>query len=98
MFGVNNKLLEESKQGEIYLAEPPVEKPVKKMFIESYGCQMNFSDTEIVASILQSSGYASTNDFNEADVIFVNTCAIRENAEQRVRQRLTEFKKAKKGK
>ena len=89
-------MLEESKQGEIYQVKNTDTKPAKKMFIESYGCQMNFSDTEIVASILQNSGYTTTDDFNEADVIFVNTCAIRENAEQRVRQRLTEFKKAKK--
>lgn len=68
----------------------------KKLYMESYGCQMNFSDSEIVASILKDEGYSTTKDFNEADVIFVNTCAIRENAEQRVRVRLTDFKKAKK--
>jgi tRNA-2-methylthio-N6-dimethylallyladenosine synthase len=68
----------------------------KKLYLESYGCQMNFSDSEIVASILKDQGFSTTKDFNEADVIFVNTCAIRENAEQKVRKRLTEFKNAKK--
>ena len=96
MFSDKNKLINETKQGEIYLAEKVIGKQEKKMFIESYGCQMNFSDTEIVASILKDNGFITTNDFFDADVIFVNTCAIRENAEQRVRQRLTEFKKAKK--
>ena len=67
----------------------------KKLFLESYGCQMNFSDSEIVASILAEKGYATTQNFEEADVIFVNTCAIRENAEQRVRQRLQDYKKVK---
>ena len=96
MFEEINKVIIESKQGEVFMAEQVIDRPLKKMFLESYGCQMNFSDTEIVASILKNQGYATTNNFNEADVIFVNTCAIRENAELRVRQRLTEFKKAKK--
>ena len=96
MFEEINKVIVESKQGEVFMAEQVIDRPLKKMFLESYGCQMNFSDTEIVASILKNQGYATTNNFNEADVIFVNTCAIRENAELRVRQRLTEFKKAKK--
>ena len=96
MFDDQNKVIEESRQGEIYQPDPAIERSSKKLFIESYGCQMNFSDTEIVASILKDNGFSTTNDFNEADVIFVNTCAIRENAELRVRQRLTEFKKAKK--
>ena len=58
----------------------------RKLYLESYGCQMNFSDSEIVASILKDEGFTTTKDFTEADVIFVNTCAIRENAENRVRQ------------
>jgi tRNA-2-methylthio-N6-dimethylallyladenosine synthase len=70
----------------------------KKLFIESYGCAMNFSDSEIVASILTKQGFALTSDYTEADVIFVNTCAIRENAESRVRQRLYDFKKVKRKK
>lgn len=68
----------------------------KKMFIESYGCAMNFSDSEIVASILSEKGYATTQDFNEADIILINTCAIRENAENKVRHRLKEFNAVKK--
>src|ERR1043166_4300012 len=68
----------------------------KKMFLESYGCQMNFSDSEIVASILTAEGFGLTNNFEEADLILVNTCAIRENAENKVRQRLQDYKRAKK--
>jgi tRNA-2-methylthio-N6-dimethylallyladenosine synthase len=68
----------------------------KKLYLESYGCQMNFSDSEIVASILYKNGYSTTEDINEADLIFVNTCAIRENAENKVRQRLQDYGKVKK--
>ena len=64
----------------------------KKLFLESYGCQMNFSDSEIVASILTEKGFSMTQNFEEADLIFINTCAIRENAELRVRNRLNDFK------
>ncbi len=63
----------------------------KKLYIESYGCQMNFSDSEIVTSILQEGGYATTANFETADVILLNTCAIRDNAEQKVRNRLKNF-------
>ena len=66
------------------------------MFIESYGCQMNFSDSEIVASILAEAGYQITNELNEADLILVNTCSIRDKAEQTIRKRLTTFQKVKK--
>jgi len=65
------------------------------LYIESYGCAMNFSDSEIVASILLDKGFETTKDFFNADVIFINTCSIRENAEVRVRNRLKEFKVAK---
>lgn len=68
----------------------------KKLYIESYGCQMNFSDSEIVTSILQENGYATTSTAADADVILLNTCAIRENAEQKVRHRLTQFTHLKK--
>lgn len=91
-----NKIIDESKQGEALLIPGPENPNGKKLFLESYGCAMNFSDSEIVASILKDQGFTTTQDFNEADVIFVNTCAIREGAEQRVRKRLTDFKKAKK--
>src|SRR4030095_887062 len=67
----------------------------KKFYIESYGCQMNFSDSEIVASILNNEGYGATRNFEEADLVLLNTCSIREKAEQTVRKRLTEFRKVK---
>lgn len=70
------------------LADEPGALGKKKLYIESYGCQMNFSDSEIVASILKDNGYATTSSAEEADVIFLNTCAIRDNAEQKVRNRL----------
>ncbi len=68
----------------------------RKLYLESYGCQMNFSDSEIVASILNDAGFSTTRNEAEADLVLLNTCAIRENAEQRVRTRLRQFKKAKK--
>ena len=67
----------------------------RKLYIESYGCQMNFSDSEIVTSIMKENGYDTTDDFNNADVIFLNTCSIREKAELTVRKRLTDFNKVK---
>ena len=63
----------------------------KKLFIETYGCQMNVADTEVVASIMEMDGYSLTDNDREADAIFVNTCSIRDNAEQRVVQRLEYF-------
>lgn len=70
----------------------------RKLYIESYGCQMNFSDSEIVASILQKEGYDTTSDVLLADIVFLNTCSIREKAEQTVRNRLTHFTALKKQK
>lgn len=70
----------------------------KKLYIESYGCQMNFSDSEIVASIMKENGFDTTSDFEQADVIFLNTCSIREKAEQTVRKRLSQFNTVKKNK
>jgi tRNA-2-methylthio-N6-dimethylallyladenosine synthase len=70
----------------------------RKLYIESYGCQMNFSDSEIVASILEKEGFDTTSEISQADVIFLNTCSIREKAEQTIRYRLTHihgFKKHK---
>ncbi len=64
------------------------EKKVRKLFIESYGCAMNFADSEVVASIMAEVGVVTTNDEMEADIIFINTCSIRDNAEQRIRNRL----------
>src|SRR5689334_12866960 len=70
----------------------------RKLYIESYGCQMNFSDSEIVASILQKEGFDTTSDINLADVVFLNTCSIREKAEQTVRFRLNHINGLKKHK
>ncbi|MCH1611789.1 MAG: tRNA (N6-isopentenyl adenosine(37)-C2)-methylthiotransferase MiaB [Flavobacteriales bacterium] len=68
----------------------------KKLYLESYGCQMNFSDSEIVASILDKNGYSTTRNLEESDLILLNTCSIREKAEFTVRNRLKSFKKLKK--
>jgi tRNA-2-methylthio-N6-dimethylallyladenosine synthase len=70
----------------------------KKFYIESYGCQMNFSDSEIVASILNREGFGATRNYLDADLVLLNTCSIREKAEQTVRKRLTEFRKIKEAK
>jgi tRNA-2-methylthio-N6-dimethylallyladenosine synthase len=70
----------------------------RKLYIESYGCQMNFSDSEIVASILAKEGFDTTSDIKAADVVFLNTCSIREKAEQTVRHRLTHINGLKKTK
>ncbi|MGB3849592.1 MAG: tRNA (N6-isopentenyl adenosine(37)-C2)-methylthiotransferase MiaB [Tunicatimonas sp.] len=67
----------------------------RKLYVESYGCQMNFSDSEIVTSIMQDEGFDTTADFNQADVIFLNTCSIRDKAEQTVRKRLAQFNRVK---
>ena len=70
----------------------------RKMYIESYGCQMNFSDSEIVASILAKEGFSSTKKIEEAEIVLVNTCSIREKAEQTVRKRLEYYNSIKKSK
>lgn len=91
---MQEKYIDETKQGEAYaIAEKP--ENTKKLFLESYGCQMNFSDSEIVASILNNEGYNTTLNVEEADLILLNTCSIREKAEQTVRMRLSQFKKQK---
>lgn len=89
-----NKVIDETKQGEALIIDGN-KSATKKLFLESYGCQMNFSDSEVVASILSENGYATTPNLEEADVVLLNTCAIRDNAEQRVRTRLSQFKKNK---
>ena len=86
-----NVLLEEEKQGEAYTANTVGNEQARKFYLESYGCQMNFSDSEIVASILTEAGFAPTQSMEEADLILINTCAIRDNAEQRIRKRLELF-------
>jgi len=90
-----DKLLPEEKQGEAIKTISKNSNNTKKLFLESYGCAMNFSDSEIIASILDKEGFDTTQDFKQADLIFLNTCAIRENAEQRVRNRLNDFKQLK---
>ncbi len=93
---IENKLHDEVRQGEAYAPVSDSNIAYKKYFyIESYGCAMNFSDTEIIASILNSNGYGATRNLEEAELIFVNTCSIREKAEATVRKRLTEFRKLK---
>jgi tRNA-2-methylthio-N6-dimethylallyladenosine synthase len=93
---VMNKEVDESRQGEAIQVENIGKLNGKKLYLESYGCAMNFSDSEVVASIMSGQGFETTQNSEEADVILINTCSIRENAENRVRKRLTEFKKQKK--
>lgn len=94
---MQEKYIDETKQGEAFaIAEKPQNS--KKLFLESYGCQMNFSDSEIVASILNDQGYNTTLVVEEADLILLNTCSIRDKAEQTVRMRLSQFKNLKKEK
>ncbi len=90
-----NKVIDESRQGEALEVNSTHKNLSKKLYVESYGCQMNFSDSEVVASIMSQNGYATTRNIDEADVVLINTCSIRENAEIRVRNRLTEFKSKK---
>lgn len=89
------KMLGEDRQGEVYSDTLEKDSTQKHFYIESYGCAMNFSDSEIVASILQKEGFGSTASIHEADLILINTCSIREKAEDTVRLRLREFDKVK---
>ncbi|MBL0308323.1 MAG: tRNA (N6-isopentenyl adenosine(37)-C2)-methylthiotransferase MiaB [Bacteroidetes bacterium] len=94
--------MDEERQGEALSLNRTATTPRngKKFYIESYGCQMNFADSEVVAAILHQEGYDATSEFNDADLILINTCAIRDNAEQRVRYRLQHLggvKKRRKG-
>jgi tRNA-2-methylthio-N6-dimethylallyladenosine synthase len=88
---VQDKTHDEARQGEALILDAPVKADARKLYIESYGCAMNFADSEIVASILSETGFETTGDYHQADVIFINTCSIRENAETRVRNRLSQF-------
>ncbi|RYE25921.1 MAG: tRNA (N6-isopentenyl adenosine(37)-C2)-methylthiotransferase MiaB [Sphingobacteriales bacterium] len=91
------KVIEEKRQGEAFApfaVDPNTYS--KKFYIESYGCAMNFSDSEVVASILSEEGYGATRNFEEASLVLINTCSIREKAEQTVRTRLQAFKNVKK--
>lgn len=84
------KVIEEQKQGTSLVLDQQ-KNNTKKLFIESYGCQMNFSDSEIVASILANEGYNTTQNLEEADLVLVNTCSIRDKAEQTIRKRLEKY-------
>jgi len=89
------KTMDESKQGQALVLENKIGN-TKKLFIESYGCQMNMSDSEIVASILGEQGFNTTQNLEDADLVLVNTCSIREKAEQTVRKRLEKYNAVKK--
>jgi tRNA-2-methylthio-N6-dimethylallyladenosine synthase len=84
------KIIDENKQGESLLLDQKQEN-TRRLFIESYGCSMNFSDSEIVASILANEGYNTTQNLEDADLVLVNTCSIRDKAEQTVRKRLEKY-------
>ena len=87
-------VIDEKKQGQALVTED-LGKNGKKLFIESYGCQMNLSDSEIVASILAGEGFNTTTLLEEADLVLVNTCSIREKAEQTIRKRLQQYNRVK---
>ncbi len=91
--GLNRKI-ETERQGEVFFKEASTDSS-KRFYIESYGCQMNFSDSEIVASVLSEIGYQPTRNMEESDLILINTCSIREKAEETVRKRLRIFDKVK---
>ncbi|MEM9077432.1 MAG: tRNA (N6-isopentenyl adenosine(37)-C2)-methylthiotransferase MiaB [Bacteroidota bacterium] len=91
----SEKIINEEQQGNTLTLEQ-VQDNTRKLYIESYGCQMNFSDSEIVASILAKEGFNTTNQLEEADLVLVNTCSIREKAELTVRKRLEKFNAVKK--
>lgn len=95
---LEGKTIDENKQGEALDVPEHLGGGKKKLYIESYGCQMNFADSEIVASVMLENGFSSTKELSEADLILVNTCAIRDNAEQRIRKRLSQFNAVKKKK
>ena len=90
-----NKEHDELRQGEVFSDATQQDQFTKHFYIESYGCAMNFADSEVVASILAKNGFRSTRNIEVADLILLNTCSIREKAEQTVRKRLTEFRKLK---
>jgi tRNA-2-methylthio-N6-dimethylallyladenosine synthase len=90
------KEMDESKQGTAYAAVDAPQNGQKRAFIETYGCQMNFSDTEIIASVLTDVGYGFSQDELDADLVLLNTCSIRENAETKIWNRLDSLKRAKK--
>ena len=95
LYASDTKTHDEKRQGEAFESNGPKKHFDKFFYVESYGCAMNFADSEVVASILENNGYGSTRNAEVADLILVNTCSVREKAEQTVRKRLTEFRKLK---
>jgi len=96
VLAIGEKVHDEARQGEAF--SPFTNDPnrySKYFYIESYGCAMNFADSEVIASILNGAGFGATRNLDEASLILLNTCSIREKAEQTVRKRLTEFRKVK---
>ncbi len=91
MFELSEKTIDETRQGTTLVSDVNASSQ-KKFYIESYGCAMNFNDSEIVASILYEKGYGTTQIAEEANLILINTCSIRDKAEQTVRNRLKHFK------
>ncbi len=89
------KIIDEEKQGEALILDTN-KKNNRNLFIESYGCAMNFSDSEIVASILANEGFNTTQNLEDADLVLVNTCSIRDKAEQTIRKRLQKYNAVKK--
>jgi tRNA-2-methylthio-N6-dimethylallyladenosine synthase len=102
LFTIPSKEHDETRQGEAFGANPTEQTlkttapNAKKFYVESYGCALNFNDSEIVATLLNEDGYGITTNYKEADLILINTCSIRENAETKVRERLRQFKAVKK--
>ena len=96
---VFKKDINESRQGEVFTSSlMNTRGRGRKLYLESYGCAMNFSDSEIVASILQNEGFEATSDIKEADIALINTCSIRDNAEKKVHSRFYEIRAIKKKK
>ena len=93
--GLSTELLDETLQGKAFDGVATDTDGKRKFYIESYGCQMNFSDSEIVASVLIDQQFAPTRELEHADLILINTCSIREKAEETVRKRLKVFNKVK---
>ena len=95
LYSPDTKTHDEARQGEAFTSKSTAKSFNKFFYVESYGCAMNFADSEVVAAILEQNGFGSTREIESADLILVNTCSVREKAEQTVRKRLTEFRKLK---
>ena len=96
---LQEKVIDERRQGEAFFPpdnEAIVSADVKRFYIESYGCQMNFSDSEIVASILSECAFQPTRDIESANLILLNTCSIREKAQEKLFHQLGRWKELKK--